>query len=90
MKKVAVGESSTQALCVIYINKSWIERDGSAHGAICGRFPSLSTRDTTTPTPSNIPRRIPHAIADPKPDFGPPKYQKKGGPIAITLRGKTK
>ncbi len=78
MKKVAVGESSTQALCVIYINKSWIERDDSAHGAICGRFSSLSTRDTTTPTPSNTPRRIPHAIADPKADFGPPKYQKKG------------
>ncbi len=61
MKKVAVGESSTQALCVIHINKSWIERDDSAHGAICGRFSSLSTRDTTTPTPSNTPRRIPLA-----------------------------
>ena len=75
MKRLTVGESLTQALCIIYISKNWIEKDGSAHGAICGRCPSLNTRDTRTPTPSNTPRRIPHAIAEPRADFGPPEYQ---------------
>lgn len=43
-----------------------------SRGGSCGRVFSLNTRERSTPTPSNTPRRIPQAIADPKADFGPP------------------
>lgn len=42
----------------------------------CGRVPSLNTRERRTPTPSNTPKRIPHAIADPSADFGPPDIRR--------------
>lgn len=41
-------------------------------GAICGREPSLKTRDIKTPTPSKTPSRMPHATAEPNADRGPP------------------
>ncbi len=43
------------------------------HGAICGRWDSLNTRDIRTPTPSNTPNKIPHATAEPRADRGPPE-----------------
>ena len=36
-------------------------------------MPSLNTRETRTPTPSNTLRRIPHATAEPRADLGPPR-----------------
>jgi len=36
-----------------------------------GRLTSLNIRFSTTPTPSNTPKRIPHATADPNADRGP-------------------
>lgn len=36
-------------------------------------MPSLNTRETSTPTPSNTLRRIPHATAEPRADLGPPR-----------------
>lgn len=47
-------------------------------GAICGRWFSLNTRERSTPTPSNTPRRIPQAIAEPSADLGPPAREKDG------------
>lgn len=41
-------------------------------GANCGLFPSLNTREMSTPTPSNTPRRMPQAMAEPRADLGPP------------------
>lgn len=36
-------------------------------------MPSLNTRETSTPTPSNTLRRIPQATAEPSADLGPPR-----------------
>jgi len=43
----------------------------SGSGGSIGRLTSLNIRFSTTPTPSNTPRRMPHATADPKADLGP-------------------
>ncbi len=53
--------------------KSWTGKEMVySLGAICGREPSLNTRDIRTPTPSKTPNRMPHATAEPKADRGPP------------------
>lgn len=53
--------------------KSWTGKEiVYSLGAICGREPSLNTRDIRTPTPSKTPNRMPHATAEPKADRGPP------------------
>lgn len=47
-------------------------KQGNLRGGSCGRVPSLNTRETKTPTPSNTLRRIPHATAEPRAERGPP------------------
>ena len=41
-------------------------------GGSCGLVPSLNTRETRTPTPSNTLSRMPHATAELSAERGPP------------------
>ena len=65
------GDAGAGTTMIVSKNRRWKET-GVHGGAICGRCPSLNTRDRRTPTPSKTLSRMPQAMADPSADFGPP------------------